>query len=103
MPEKVSISKNLNQVVALNKPPGRLNTLCHKLNQAATLPFCWLIRFYQLAFSPWLGLNCRFEPTCSSYALEALRRHGLIKGLYLALRRLLRCHPFSRGGYDPVP
>ncbi|MBN2378008.1 MAG: membrane protein insertion efficiency factor YidD [Sedimentisphaerales bacterium] len=103
MPDKDSVSKNLNQAAALKKPLGRLNTLGQKLNQAATLPFNLLIRFYQLAISPWLGLNCRFEPSCSSYALEALRRHGLIKGLYLALRRLLRCHPFSRGGHDPVP
>ncbi|MCK5114765.1 MAG: membrane protein insertion efficiency factor YidD [Phycisphaerae bacterium] len=79
------------------------DSITKKLNQAAALPFKWLIRFYQLAISPWLGWNCRFEPSCSSYALAALRRHGLIKGLYLALRRLLRCHPFSNGGHDPVP
>ncbi|KPK75850.1 MAG: hypothetical protein AMJ79_09370 [Phycisphaerae bacterium SM23_30] len=62
-----------------------------------------LIRFYQLALSPYLPHWCRFQPTCSHYALEALRRHGLFKGLFLTACRILRCHPFCRGGYDPVP
>jgi putative membrane protein insertion efficiency factor len=61
------------------------------------------VRFYQLALSPYLGGRCRFQPTCSHYALEALRVHGFFKGWALAVWRLLRCHPFSRGGYDPVP
>lgn len=62
-----------------------------------------LIRFYQKAISPYLGANCRFRPTCSQYALEALLTHGLIRGWALAVWRILRCHPFARGGYDPVP
>lgn len=62
-----------------------------------------LIRLYQLTLSPWVGRNCRYIPTCSNYALEALDRHGTIRGLYLTVRRLLRCHPLGRGGYDPVP
>ncbi|MCC8071564.1 MAG: membrane protein insertion efficiency factor YidD [Bacteroidales bacterium] len=61
------------------------------------------IRFYQLSISPMLGQNCRFTPTCSQYAIEALRRHGPFKGLWLALRRVLRCHPWGGSGYDPVP
>jgi putative membrane protein insertion efficiency factor len=62
-----------------------------------------LIRGYQLAISPWLGRNCRFYPSCSQYTLEAIERHGALKGLWLGLRRVLRCHPFHPGGHDPVP
>ena len=62
-----------------------------------------LIRGYQIAISPWLGRNCRFHPTCSQYTLEAIERHGALKGLWLGLRRVLRCHPFHPGGHDPVP
>ncbi len=61
------------------------------------------IRFYQLSISPMLPKSCRFEPTCSAYAIEALRKHGPLKGLYLAVRRILRCHPWGGSGYDPVP
>lgn len=61
-----------------------------------------LIRFYQMCISPYLGANCRFYPTCSSYAIEALQKYGAIKGGYLTMRRILRCHPFCKGGYDPV-
>ncbi len=61
------------------------------------------VRGYRLLFSPWVGHNCRYQPTCSAYALEALERHGGLKGGWLALRRILRCHPFGRSGYDPVP
>ncbi|MDE7471442.1 MAG: membrane protein insertion efficiency factor YidD [Paramuribaculum sp.] len=61
------------------------------------------IRFYQLSISPMLPKSCRFEPTCSAYAVEALRRHGPVKGLWLAVRRILRCHPWGGSGYDPVP
>ncbi|MDR1831522.1 MAG: membrane protein insertion efficiency factor YidD [Fusobacteriaceae bacterium] len=63
----------------------------------------FLIRFYQRQISPYLGKNCRFIPTCSAYAYEAIEVHGLIKGTYLGIRRILRCHPFHKGGYDPVP
>ena len=62
-----------------------------------------LIKFYQYFISPWLGKNCCFHPTCSSYAYEAINNHGTIKGLFFALKRLLKCHPFTDGGYDPVP
>ena len=65
--------------------------------------FLLLIRFYQVAISPHLGKNCRFMPTCSQYAYIAITRFGVIKGKYLAVRRLLKCHPFHEGGYDPVP
>lgn len=62
-----------------------------------------LVRGYRLLLSPWLGSACRFEPTCSRYALEALERHGAAAGSYLAARRLARCHPWCAGGVDPVP
>jgi len=62
-----------------------------------------LIRGYQILISPFLGRNCRFEPTCSSYAMEALAKYGFFKGTWLAVRRILHCHPFHPGGFDPVP
>jgi uncharacterized protein len=62
-----------------------------------------LIRVYQWTLSPMLGARCRFYPSCSCYAHEAIERHGVLAGTWLAAKRLLRCHPFSPGGYDPVP
>lgn len=62
-----------------------------------------LIKGYRLLLSPWLGASCRFEPTCSAYAIEALERHGAGAGSYLTLRRMLRCNPWCDGGCDPVP
>lgn len=61
------------------------------------------IKFYQKFISPLTPPSCRFTPSCSQYALEALRKHGPIKGLWLAIRRILRCHPWGGSGYDPVP
>ncbi|WP_342119208.1 membrane protein insertion efficiency factor YidD [Pseudoduganella sp. OTU4001] len=63
----------------------------------------FLLRFYQVAISPLMGPRCRFYPSCSNYALEALRVHGAAKGSYLAARRVCRCHPWNAGGVDPVP
>jgi putative membrane protein insertion efficiency factor len=62
-----------------------------------------LVRFYQLAVSPWTPAACRFTPTCSAYAIDALREHGAVRGLWLAIRRIVRCHPWGGFGYDPVP
>lgn len=67
------------------------------------LPLLLLIRFYQRWVSPALGERCRFAPSCSHYAAEALRAHGLLRGSWLAVRRIGRCHPWNPGGYDPVP
>jgi uncharacterized protein len=65
--------------------------------------FMWAIRGYQLAISPMLGPRCRFYPSCSCYAHTAIERFGVFRGIWLGTMRLLRCHPFSKGGYDPVP
>ncbi len=62
-----------------------------------------LVRAYRLLLSPWLGSACRFEPTCSAYALQALERHGAAAGSYLTVHRLMRCHPWCAGGPDPIP
>lgn len=61
------------------------------------------LRAYRFALSPWLGMHCRFYPSCSQYAIEAIESHGAGKGAWLALRRLARCHPWHSGGVDPVP
>ena len=73
----------------------------------ALSPLAWLLKLavlaYRYALSPLLGPRCRFYPSCSAYALEALEQHGAIEGAWLSLRRILRCHPWHPGGYDPVP
>jgi putative membrane protein insertion efficiency factor len=61
------------------------------------------IRAYRAIFSPWVGHNCRYQPTCSAYALEALEKRGAIVGVFLIVKRLLKCHPWGGQGYDPVP
>ncbi|NPA90468.1 MAG: membrane protein insertion efficiency factor YidD [Chloroflexi bacterium] len=63
----------------------------------------WLIRFYQRAISPLFPPSCRFTPTCSQYTYEAIEKYGLVKGGWLGVKRISRCHPFNPGGYDPVP
>lgn len=62
-----------------------------------------LLRAYQLLISPMLGQTCRFSPSCSSYSMQAIERFGFFKGVWLTVRRLLRCHPYNPGGYDPIP
>ena len=63
----------------------------------------FLIRSYQVLISPYLGRHCRFTPSCSAYAMEAIEKYGAFKGGWLAIKRIGRCHPFCEGGYDPVP
>lgn len=74
-----------------------------RLRRLVILPFIGMIRIYQWCISPFLGPHCRFEPSCSHYTVEALSRYGLAKGMLLSLRRIVRCHPWHAGGYDPVP
>jgi hypothetical protein len=78
----------------------RLNA---KRMELARAPFLALLRVYRFALSPALGPACRFEPTCSVYAEQAIMRFGVVKGSALAARRILRCHPFAAAGFDPVP
>ena len=66
-------------------------------------PLILLIRFYQWVISPIIGPKCRYQPTCSHYAVEALKKHGPFKGFWLAVRRIARCHPWGGSGWDPVP
>ena len=73
------------------------------LNKIITSPLILLIRGYQLIISPLLGSNCRFMPTCSEYAMESLKAHGVIKGTFLAVKRIGKCHPWGGHGYDPIP
>lgn len=68
-----------------------------------SLPFIGLIKLYQWIISPLLGPKCRFTPTCSHYAVEALKKHGVLKGMWLTIKRISRCHPWGGHGYDPVP
>ncbi|MCI1778451.1 MAG: membrane protein insertion efficiency factor YidD [Bacteroidales bacterium] len=68
-----------------------------------SIPLILLVKFYQLFISPLKPQSCRFTPTCSEYAIEALKKHGPFKGLYLAVKRIMRCHPWGGSGYDPVP
>ncbi len=67
------------------------------------MPLILLVRLYQVVLSPVMGGHCRFQPTCSAYSLEALRTHGAVRGTWLTLRRITRCHPWGGCGYDPVP
>lgn len=76
---------------------------CSLARRVATAPLVLLVRFYQICISPLKPSCCRFTPTCSQYALEALRKYGVFKGTWLAIKRILRCHPWGGSGYDPVP
>lgn len=73
------------------------------MKRLLALPFLGLVRAYQLFISPLMPPSCRFHPSCSEYALEALQRHGALRGLWLSVCRIARCHPWQPGGHDPVP
>ena len=73
------------------------------LGRLLAWPLLGLVGLYRIAVSPWLGANCRFEPSCSAYAMEALRVHGAFRGTWLTVKRIGRCHPWGDSGYDPVP
>jgi putative membrane protein insertion efficiency factor len=80
-----------------------LRALARLGGRAAALLLLVLIQAYRMLLSPLLGGCCRYEPSCSAYASEAVTRHGAVRGAWLAIRRVLRCHPLRPGGYDPVP
>lgn len=82
---------------------GSDQTISNRIRRPSTLIFLAVIKFYQYLISPFLGQRCRFYPSCSNYSEQAITEHGTIKGLYLSVKRLLRCHPLSDGGFDPVP
>lgn len=86
-------------------PERRTEDAARKATKPSLLGWLFLgiIKFYQLFISPLLGPNCRFQPTCSAYAVEAIHRHGAMRGGALAIRRILKCHPWGGFGYDPVP
>ncbi|MGA0402612.1 MAG: membrane protein insertion efficiency factor YidD [Flavobacteriaceae bacterium] len=73
------------------------------MKRILSLPFILIIRIYQLLISPLTPASCRFTPTCSTYSIEALKKHGPIKGGWLAIKRISSCHPWGKSGYDPVP
>ena len=73
-----------------------------EINRYLSKLLIYLVRFYQKFISPLKGPTCRFFPTCSQYSIEAIRKYGALKGIYLTIRRLLKCHPFHSGGYDPL-
>jgi putative membrane protein insertion efficiency factor len=77
--------------------------MMNKLLKILAVPFVILIKLYQLLISPLFPSSCRYTPTCSNYTLEALKKYGLLKGGWLGLKRILRCHPWGGSGYDPVP
>lgn len=74
-----------------------------RIKYVLSLPLIGLVKFYQICISPLKPPSCRFVPTCSSYALEALKKYGPVKGGYLSIKRILKCHPWGGSGYDPVP
>jgi len=74
-----------------------------QFSKILTYPFVLLIKIYQLGISPLLGSQCRFTPTCSQYAKEALQKHGVFKGIWLTINRIIRCNPWGGHGHDPVP
>jgi putative membrane protein insertion efficiency factor len=73
------------------------------IGRALSAVFIFFVRSYQVLISPWLGSNCRHQPTCSAYMIEALREWGPFRGLWLGLKRIVKCHPWGSKGFDPVP
>ena len=84
-------------------PPPLLSATTMRSGAVVTALALRLLRWYKTAVSPMLPPACRYTPTCSEYATEAIERYGLLRGGFISTRRLLSCHPFARGGYDPVP
>ena len=91
-------TSNVGDAIAWAIPAG-----ARSLRNGMTRVLIGIVRFYQITLSPYLGGQCRFHPSCSNYALDALAHHGPLGGSWLALKRLLKCHPFHPGGFDPAP
>ena len=85
--------------------PDQQNELSvmNTLKYVFSFPFILLIKLYQWIISPWIGPSCRFTPTCSHYGIEALKKYGPVKGLWLTVKRISKCHPWGDSGFDPVP
>jgi putative membrane protein insertion efficiency factor len=79
------------------------STTAASKNSLAVYPFLWLIKIYRVTLSPLIGNQCRFYPTCSHYAEDALKKYGAARGTWLSIKRVFRCHPWHKGGFDPVP
>jgi len=82
---------------------GFLKSACGQLSDLLVFSLVFVVRLYQCTLSHYLGKQCRFIPSCSEYCIQALRSHGLFRGSVMGVWRILRCNPFCRGGYDPVP
>lgn len=80
-----------------------LKSMLRSIQKAIQWILIKIVRFYQLAISPYLGSSCRHSPTCSQYMIEAIREWGAVRGVWLGLKRLVKCHPWGTSGYDPVP
>ena len=83
--------------------PETDNTIVKSISKIIAFPFILAIKLYQGIISPWLGPKCRYTPTCSQYGIEALKKYGVVKGLWLTIKRVSRCHPWGGHGHDPVP
>jgi len=87
----------------LKNYPKPLEKHPNKILGILSLPFIVLVKLYQWIISPWLGPKCRYTPTCSEYAIESFKKYGPIKGLWLTIKRVSKCHPWGGHGHDPVP
>lgn len=99
----IELSRHLRRTAGIDAKPGSTLSALNVIRRGAQFAMIFVVRAYQVVLGPMLPPACRYMPTCSNYALEALERHGPWRGGLLAIRRILRCHPFRSGGYDPVP
>ncbi len=101
--KRSSVDTHRRRAVGKGSPTMPLSAILARTHTAANHALMGLVRLYQLTLSPFVGGQCRFYPTCSNYALQALESHGVLRGSWLALKRLLKCHPFHPGGVDLPP